>query len=85
MTAVNLQSFNVEKWPSKFLFRVKFYANRIHFKFVIIVKKTWMVKIQSLKSEIPCRNNDGRHILRYLISVDNFHNYAKICKILMLC
>lgn len=42
MTAVNLQSFNVEKWPSKFLFRVKFYANRIHFKFVIIVKKKKM-------------------------------------------
>lgn len=37
-----------------------------------------MFKILSFKSELPCPNNDSRHFLWYLASVDNFHIYAEI-------
>lgn len=35
-----------------------------------------MFEIHSLKSELPC--NDSIHSLRYMASVDNFHNNAEI-------
>lgn len=47
---------------------LKFPANLISILFVIR-----MIKKKSLNLEFPCRNNDSRHFLRYLTSVDNFY------------